>query len=267
MITSIKNEKIKNVIKLLSSAKARRTQQAFVAEGERIVREIPTDRILECYVSEEFISKTDVEFDVGDDEKCLQRVLGTVSYEVVADDVFRKMCDTQNPQGILCVVSMSSTEFDDFLKMRLEGPLRILTLEGIQDPGNMGTMIRTAEGAGFDMILADRNTVDIYNPKVTRSTMGSMFRIPVIYTDDLEGALCELKAKGVTLYAAHLNGTNEYDKEKYSERLAILIGNEGNGLSDSITACADRLVRIPMQGKLESLNAAVAAALLMYEAR
>lgn len=252
MITSVNNEKVKNVVKLLTNSKARRLQQAFVVEGERIVREIPTDRILECYVSDKYD---------------ISNLPEKVNYEVVDSNVFRKMADTQNPQGVLCVVSMPDVEFDMFMSTRESGQIRLLVLEGIQDPGNMGTMIRTAEGAGFDAIIADRNTVDIFNPKVTRSTMGSLFRVPVIYSDDLSATLNALKKSDVALYAAHLNGKNDYDKEEYSGRLAIMIGNEGNGLSDEITLLADKLVKIPMKGRLESLNAAVAAALMMYEAR
>lgn len=249
MITSANNEKVKNVAKLLTNAKARRMQQAFVVEGERIVREIPKERILECYVS------ADYEADPG------------VSAQIVEDNIFRKMSDTKNPQGILCVVKMETVEFNEYLSAHKTGKLHILVLEGIQDPGNMGTMIRTAEGAGFDCVLADRNTVDIYNPKVTRATMGSLFRMPVIYTDDLPASMTALREAGVVSYAAHLQGTNDFDKEQYSDRTAILIGNEGNGLSDEIAGMADKLVKIPMQGQLESLNAAVAAALLMYRAR
>lgn len=252
MITSVNNEKVKNVVKLLTNSKARRLQQAFVVEGERIVKEIPTESVLECYVSDKY--------DVSN-------LPAQVSYEVVESNVFRKMADTQNPQGVLCVVSMPNVDFDTFMGTREVGPIHLLILEGIQDPGNMGTMIRTAEGAGFDAIIADRSTVDIFNPKVTRSTMGSLFRVPVIYSDDLGEDLNVLKKRDVTLYAAHLNGKNDYDKEEYSNRLAIMIGNEGNGLSDEITSLADKLVKIPMKGQLESLNAAVAAALLMYEAR
>lgn len=278
MITSVNNEKVKNVVKLLTNAKARRTQQAFVVEGERIVREVPKDLILECFMSEsyekEYLHATTkaCSSSVGDTAREFCRISNDlknncISYEVVDDAVFKKMADTQNPQGILCVVKMSSISFEEFMRDKACGSLRLLILEAIQDPGNMGTMIRTAEGAGFDAIIADKNTVDIYNPKVTRSTMGSLFRVPVIYVDDLAKVLDEFKSFGIVSYAAHLRGTCDFDRQEYSDRLAILIGNEGNGLSDEISSMADKLVKIPMHGKLESLNAAVAAALMMYRAR
>ena len=159
---------------------------------------------------------------------------------------------------------MRTGSLEDFLSSRKDGGLKLLVLETIQDPGNLGTMIRTAEGAGFDAVIADEKTVDVYNPKVTRSTMGSIFRVPIFYASDALSAVDLLKRENVTVYAAHLNAKSDYRVEKYAERLAFLIGNEGAGLSERVTKEADRLLKIPMKGKLESLNAAIAAAILMY---
>lgn len=125
-------------------------------------------------------------------------------------------------------------------------------------------MIRTMEAAGCNLMLASMGTVDVYNPKVIRSTMGSVYRIPVIYSDDLIRDLNILKGSGVRLYAAHLKGRSYYNEIGYTDRTGILIGNEAAGLSDEVSAAADELVKIPMQGQVESLNAAVAAALLMF---
>ncbi len=254
IITSTSNEKIKRVTSLVQNTKARRKEGLFVVEGERIASEIPEDLLEECYVTEDYLA----------DGK-----LGKIfSYDVkpvaVSEQVFKKMSDTQSPQGILCVCRQQEGLADDFLNSRSEGPLRLLVLERIQDPGNLGTMIRTAEGAGFDAVIADEETVDVYNPKVTRSTMGSLFRVPVLYTGDLLATLEHMKRGSVTVFAAHLGGQKDYRKEEYPDRLAFLIGNEGSGLSERISKEADRLIRIPMYGKLESLNAAVAAAILMY---
>ena len=258
MITSTSNPKIKHIVNILNSAKARRDERAFVVEGVRIVKEIPADKIIECYVSESF---TD-----------MSAIPEGIPIEIVSDQVFKKMSDTMSPQGVLCLVSSVKRDGDDFLreieeKAGKNQPVRLLVLEGIQDPGNMGTMIRTAEGAGMMGIICDPKTVDIYNPKVTRSTMGSLFRVPVMYTQDLAGVLDRLKAAGIKLCAAHLKGQSDYDETAYGDKVAVLIGNEGNGLSDEISHMADILVKIPMEGKLESLNAAVAAALMMYEVR
>ena len=254
MITSTANETIKHVTSLVKNAKARRKEGVFVVEGERIACEIPKDVLKECFVSEGFLA----------DGKDVGKLGIDITPTVVTSAVFKKMSDTQNPQGILCVCKRSDMSAEEFLASRSGGDIRLLILEGIQDPGNLGTMVRTAEGAGFDAIIADGNTVDVYNPKVTRSTMGSVFRVPVIYTDDLPSFIDMLKKNEVKVYAAHLNGDRSFREEEYGRRIAFLIGNEGNGLSDKLCARADVLVRIPMKGKLESLNAAVAAALLMY---
>lgn len=253
MITSTSNEKVKKVAKLLTSAKSRREECAFVVEGERIVREIPADRILECFVQEGFDAKLKLPKDIP--------------YELVSEAVMKKMSGTMNPQGVLCVVAISEMGLNDFIEKSLDKSLRVLVLENLQDPGNIGTMIRTAEGAGFDAIIADNRTVDVYNPKVTRSTMGSLFRVPVMYTHDLSETIKKLQGSGAKVFAAHLNGECDYSEATYGERVAILIGNEGNGLSDEISSLSDTLVKIPMSGKVESLNAAVAAALMMYEVR
>lgn len=253
MITSTANEKIKHVTMLVRNAKARRKEGLFVVEGERISREIPKDMLEECFVTKEYLSQN------NPDDICPE-----VSPTLVSSEVFKKMSDTMSPQGILCVCRTRQMTLGDLLDERADKDLKLLVLEGIQDPGNLGTMVRTAEGAGFDGIIADNNTVDVYNPKVTRSTMGSLFRMPVIYTDDLPGAVDRLKSSAVTVYAAHLKGKRSYRSQEYGNRIAFLVGNEGSGLSEEISRKADILVRIPMSGRLESLNAAVAAAILMY---
>lgn len=254
MITSTSNETIKHITQLVKSAKARRKEGVFVVEGERIAKEIPEDILKECFVSEGFLAAHSVDelFGYG------------VDSTVVSSDVFKKISDTQTPQGILCVCRQSGITAEEFIASSKDGDLKVLLLEGIQDPGNLGTMVRSAEGAGFDAIIADRDTVDVYNPKVTRSTMGSVFRVPVIYTDDLAEICDMLKAASVKIYAAHLDASCNYRDINYPNRLAILIGNEGSGLSDEITKKADERIRIPMQGQLESLNAAVAASILMF---
>jgi len=142
----------------------------------------------------------------------------------------------------------------------------LLLLENLQDPGNVGTIMRTAEGAGADGIILSRTSVDLYHPKTIRSTMGSIYRMPFLYVNSLEEILPVLKKQGIRTYAAHLQGKNCYDQEDYRKGCAFFIGNEGNGLSESLSRQADAWIRIPMQGKLESLNAAIAASILMYEA-
>lgn len=184
-------------------------------------------------------------------------------YEIVQDSVFKAVSDTVTPQGILCVAKWP--EYEQKTLLDTEKPLFLL-LEDIQDPGNLGTIFRTAEGAGVTAVFMSRGTADIYNPKTIRSTMGSIYRVPFLYVDDLAEIVHNLKKREIQVYAAHLQDSVDYDKHSYKEGTAFLIGNEGSGLSDSVCQSATGYIKIPMQGQLESLNAAIAASLLVYEA-
>ncbi len=188
----------------------------------------------------------------------------TTKVEVLSEKVFAEVSDTMTPQGVLATVKMPEYHLQDYLKKE---NISFLCLEDINDPGNLGTMMRTAEGAGMTGVIMSKGTVDIFNPKVVRSTMGSLFRVPFFYTEDFCEAMNCLQDANVTLYAAHLKGSTAYMQEKYEGNTGIMIGNEANGLSEAATSKADCLVRIPMDGQLESLNAAVSAAILMYEVR
>lgn len=277
MITSAANKGIKNVMLLLSKAKERRKQKAFVAEGIKMFLEAPVSGISQVYLSEQLAEEleTGASFDMGEEKPsgkegaALSDKLYTVKQsgralvEIVKTDIFNKMCDTKTPQGILCVVSMPEYHLDEMLETD-EG--LFLILEDIQDPGNLGTIVRSGEGAGLSGIIMSSHTVDIFNPKTIRATMGSIYRVPFIYTDDLADAVRTVKNAGIKTYAAHLAGKTAYDKENYRGASAFLIGNEGNGLSRETADLADLYVRIPMLGEVESLNAGVAAALFMYEA-
>ena len=183
--------------------------------------------------------------------------------ETVSDTVFRQMCDTQTPQGILTVLRSPSYDMEDLL--RKKNPL-LMVLEDLQDPGNAGTILRTGEGAGVSGIFLTRTCVDITNPKVIRGTMGSIYRVPFFYVEDVPSLKEMLKGRGIRLFAAHLQGRNQYYEESYQGGSAFLIGNEGKGLTKEAAEAADCLIRIPMEGQVESLNAAMAAGILMYEA-
>lgn len=183
--------------------------------------------------------------------------------ETVSDTVFRQMCDTQTPQGILTVLRSPSYDMEDLL--RKKNPL-LMVLEDLQDPGNAGTILRTGEGAGVSGIFLTRTCVDITNPKVIRGTMGSIYRVPFFYVEDVPSLKEMLKGRGIRFFAAHLQGRNQYYEESYQGGSAFLIGNEGKGLTEEAAEAADCLIRIPMEGQVESLNAAMAAGILMYEA-
>ena len=225
----------------------------FVVEGPKMSFEAPYDWVSAVYMSESFFND-----DRFKEEK--KRFLDKT--EIVSDSVFKSMSDTQTPQGVLAIVKMPHYEIDELFK---GDKTELLVLESIQDPGNLGTMIRTGEGAGVSGIIMNRTTVDIFNPKTVRSTMGSLYRVPFYITDDLPETIEYAKSKGVSLYAAHLKGKCSYDRPDYTGACGFMIGNEGNGLSDEIADMADTYIRIPMEGAVESLNAAISATLLMYE--
>lgn len=264
------NAKIKEIHKLNEKSKARREAGLFVTEGPKMFMEAPLEWVEEVYVTQEFLDRVDREASAltGPDDRSLKisEMIGWMETEVVTEDQMSKISDTQTPQGILCILRQPGYAMDDILahKGRKDDDRKlIMVLEDIQDPGNLGTIFRTAEGAGASGIILSEGCVDIYNPKTVRATMGSIYRMPFIYTDDLKEVTDKLKDNGVTVYAAHLKGERSYDDIEYGDS-AFLIGNEGNGLKDETAALADTYIRIPMEGELESLNASVAASILMY---
>lgn len=250
MITSSSNAQVKRVIQLNNKSKERKKQKLFVAEGIKMFQEAPREWIERIFVTEDF-------------KKEHGEYLSKTEYEVVEERIFRQMSDTQSPQGVLCLIRMPAYTLQGVLSGA--HPLCMI-LEDLQDPGNLGTIVRTAEGAGVTGLLMSKNTVDIYNPKTIRSTMGSIYRVPFVYIEDLCEILSELKRRGIITYAAHLQGEHTYDSEDYTGGTAFFIGNEGNGLSKRLADRSDYLIRVPMEGEVESLNAAVASSILMYEA-
>lgn len=258
MITSTSNNKIKNLSKLMKTAKERKKQDVFVVEGIRMFVEIPKELHVETFATESFYEKNSELFDGLD-------------FELVADHIMESVSDTKTPQGVISLVKRHHYDLDEVCgissymkKIGVEKPL-IMALENIQDPGNLGTIFRTAEGAGVTGILMSRDTVDIYNPKVVRSTMGSIFRIPFCYVENLTAVIEELNGKDYSTYSAHLQGQTFYDYN-YADSTIFCIGNEGNGLSEELSNITKCKIKIPMLGKVESLNAATASTVLMYEA-
>ncbi len=245
MEKKLTNRQYKEIRALIERGSARKKAGLFTGEGERFFEEIPKELIKTVVVSESFLA--------GHPD--------TDAF-VLEDENYRRLCDTKHPQGILAVIKKPEIREEDIFFFDGDDG-KVIVLEGLQDPGNLGTIIRTAEAAGVKGIVMDRNTADVYSPKVVRSTMGSVFRVPFFYTEDLEGAIDRLKENGVKIYAADLSG-QELGSAPLEKKRAFVIGNEGAGLSKEISDMCDAKIRIPMKGKVESLNAAVAAALLMY---
>ena len=238
MIESSQNKIIKE-IKSLSEKKYRDRTNTFIADGLRFVSEIPESMKVEKMIfSDGFAAKNDI-----------SRYMKRCECYVVSDRLFKEISETENPQGIMAVCQ--KINFD---------------AEEMNDPGNLGTVIRTAYAAGADGIVLSKGSVDLYNPKVLRSTMGAVFKIPIIQNADLEYITSVMKSKNINVYAAHLKGnTYHYDLD-LKGGCAFMLGNEARGLSDKAAKMCDRLVKIPMPGGAESLNASVAAAVLIYEA-
>lgn len=255
MITSISNAQVKQVCAYVQKAKERRKDRIFVVEGPKMFEEAPAGRIYKVYATQSFCDKHTTD---GMGAK-----LKETGFEVVSDEVLAKMSDTKTPQGILCLVKWPEYSLEDLL-LRKKGVF--VVLEDLQDPGNLGTIIRTGEGAGIAGVIMSGNTVDIFNPKTIRATMGSIYRVPFVYVQDMAQAIKRLKRADIAVYAAHLKGEQYYDAFDYTKGCAFLIGNEGNGLKEETALLADTYVKIPMAGQVESLNAAIATTLFMYEA-
>jgi TrmH family RNA methyltransferase len=246
-LESINNKLIKQVI-ALANKRDRDKTGLFVLEGERLVSDIEDmDMIEYVIVSESYKGEYP----------------NTSKICLTSDALFAKLSDTVNPQGILAVCHKFKYKTDDAFNSK--NPFFVI-LENVQDPGNLGTIIRTADAAGADGVFLSKGTVDLYNPKVVRGTMGSLFHLPIYTNVDINEILGECKKHHIQTLAAHLAGVNTPYNINLCRPTAILIGNEGNGLTPETATIADELVKIPMPGKAESMNASIAAGILIYEA-
>ena len=238
-ITSKDNPLIKELQKL-KSKKGRVKSGEFILDGYRIVKHAIESKvsISKIIVESSFLEHHTIEYD------------GEIVS--VPMSLFKLLVETETPQGILAVVKMSE-------KTITEGP--VLYLDHVQDPGNLGTLIRTADAAGFKGVMLSTGCTDPYSQKSLRSSMGSILSIPVIVNQSLEDLVC-LDYK---LYGAALEGGEPYKNLSYEKNMVLIIGNEGNGISDSILEAVDKRVFIPMHGDVESLNASIAGGILMFE--
>lgn len=255
VIRSGSNEKVKQLRKLVKSSKERMEKGLYIVEGIRMFREIPDSLLVEAYVSEGALEKYKVDVSL--------ELLELRDCHVLSDSVFQTISDTKSPQGILAVVRMRDYTFEDICGHTDKCPF-LLVAERLQDPGNLGTIIRSAEAAGVTGIILSNGCADIYNPKTVRSTMGSLFRMPVYVSENLKEDINLLHKNNIKIYGAHLKGESMY-RADFTKPSAFLIGNEGNGLSEDIVSAADELISIPMKGGVESLNAAVSASVICYE--
>ena len=243
MISSSKNARVV-VWRSLKDKKGREKAGSFLVEGPKMVKEaLDSSFPVQALILREGYSPS---FPLPE----------KIPSFCLPDHLFQSVCDTQTPQGIAAVIKKHS--------LPLKGS-RLLALDGIQDPGNMGTIIRTADAAGFEGILLSPDCADIFSPKVLRSTMGSIFRMTFSFTDSLPALLHDYRSRGFSVLASQLDGDSFYDRTDVCSSFILIIGNEGNGISDPVKAEATHHLRLPMRGGTESLNAAVAAGIMMYD--
>lgn len=244
-ITSSKNPAIR-AMRELKDRRAREASGHFLVEGEKLIREA-----LGCGLR---LHRLLVEDGLAAPDWC-----GQAPAFAVPRSLLEAVCDTRTPQG-MCA------EFDlpEYLPLQ-EAPARIVALDGVQDPGNVGTIWRTADAAGLQGLLLGAGSADPFSPKVQRAAMGSGFRVPCLRTEALADDLRALAARGWTVIASSLGGEDFYRRPDPGEKFVLVIGNEARGISAAVQAAADMLVKLPMRGGAESLNAAVAAGIMMYE--
>lgn len=246
IITSKDNETIKSIKKL--KEKKYRTE-SFIVEGIKMVKEaLEQAEVEKVIVSETFSNSDDFKGLNCDEQKLI----------IASDKVFEDLTDVVTPQGIIAVVSKGSNSEIDY------SDEFVLALDGIQDPGNLGTIIRTADSANIKQILVSKDTVDAYSPKVVRSTMGGIFRTKVIEVEDLAQTLNSFKDNGYKVVTTELSAEKSIYDMNY-QKSVVVIGNEANGVTEEVSKTATDKVIIPMLGKTESLNAAVATSIMIYE--
>jgi TrmH family RNA methyltransferase len=182
---------------------------------------------------------------------------------VVEPKLFSELAQTETSQGIIASVKKPTLSLDKFIESKSPG--NFVVLDRLQDPGNIGTIIRTADAAGYELVIAMKGTADIFSPKVVRSATGSHFRVPIAFIDNNEQLIEFCQKAGKKLTATCLDDSKFYYEEDLKENIALIVGNEGNGIDPSLIEKSDVKIKIPMQGSIESLNAAVAAAIIMYE--
>ena len=243
IITSKDNEIIKN-IKKLKEKKYR--LDSYIVEGIKMVKEAINEN------QEIALIAIREDFKIDFDTKNIKTV-------IISNKIFNDISDVKTPQGILAVIKKNQ---NNQIETNQE---YILALDSLQDPGNMGTIIRTADSANINQIIINKTTVDPYSPKVIRSTMGAIYRTNIIEVEDLKTTLKEMKSKGFQIITTDLKATQSIYDINYNNKTVVVIGNEANGVSQEILQIADKKVIIPMLGKTESLNASIAASIMIYE--
>ncbi|MDO4534980.1 MAG: RNA methyltransferase [Clostridium perfringens] len=249
-IESKSNSLFKDLKKLKDKKKYREEKKQYIIEGFRFVKEaIKSNSSLDyIIITEEFYEK----------EKAFVDLLKIEGLKIIIMSriLLDELCDTENPQGIIAVVKIENSI--------LKTGNTVILVDKVQDPGNMGTIIRTAHAVGARGVIITKGTVDVYNDKVLRSSMGSIFYVPIIEDYHLD-MVKDLRRQGYRLLVSSLQGENNFFEEDLKGNIIIAVGNEGNGVSDEVYEISDIKVKIPMPGNSESLNVAIATSVMMYE--
>lgn len=253
VISSKDNEFVKHV-KKLKEKKYRDINQEFIIEGIKLVKEAIEEKaniknIIICDNCE----------DSGIIPKDLMYEIAKYNCIYVTENILKTMSDVNAPQGILAIISMNNKNNEIDYSQDI-----IVALDDIQDPGNLGTILRTVDSVRLNQILVSKGTADCYNPKVVRSTMGAIFRIKIIECENLEQTLKETQKNNFRIVVSSLQTKNSLYDINFDKKV-IIIGNEANGVEPQIQKIADEKIKIPMLGKTESLNASVATGVILYE--
>jgi|SRR5690625_659449 len=244
MITSTQNSQVKKW-KKLHTRKGRIKTGLFLVEGFHLIEEAKQSN----WEITEIIIREDVDVPTWCEDQFIH---------IVSEAVFQHIAQTNTPQGIIGVVKMKEWA-------RFTGN-HVILIDRIQDPGNLGTIIRTADAAGFSAVILGKGTVDLYNDKVIRATQGSLFHIPILQAGLID-EISELKREGFSVWATALEDSTKYTELEVPKKVALVLGNEGSGIDEGILHVADSVVNIPIYGKAESLNVSIAAGILMYYLR
>lgn len=268
-IISKSNEKVK-YLKNLNEKKFRQKYNAFYLEGIKVVEEVlnmnKAINIMFIAYSKDILLNLNGGYEIF--EK-IQEISKRNSFELIDLDknVFEYVSDTVTPQGILAVIEIPKYDIFNILNNDFEMKKNIIILDKVQDSGNIGTIIRTADAFDVDTIICLEGTTDVYSPKVVRSTMGSILREKIIYLnkDELNNYLKKIKEIGFKIVGTSLN-TDKYISEiDFNDRHAFVLGNEANGISSEVINICDKLIKIPMSGSAESLNVGIASGIILYE--
>ncbi|PKM52980.1 MAG: RNA methyltransferase [Firmicutes bacterium HGW-Firmicutes-5] len=253
-ITSKNNDQLKYLRKL-SSKSFRDAESAFIIEGTKLFLEAVKNKLPFKQV---FVTNEWLEINTGAiSDYLITLAEKNVTVAIVNPAILSSVSSLQKPEGIICILPKITVPPGTFK--------RYVLLEDVQDPYNVGTIIRTADAAGFDCVVTSTKTADVYNEKVLRGSMGSVFHLPIYQVESLLDYVQQLKDQSITIIGTSLMGSSLWEREPLNGSFAIVMGNESKGMSDDMSECCDRLLKIPILGQAESLNVATAAGIIMYD--